>query len=141
MFKGDKSGLYSKNRHSCFILKYHLVVVTKYRHNVLTDEITARLYEITKRLFEEDWECKIISMKAGGMDHMHILFETTPTVQLSKLVNNYKTVSSRLIRKEFREYLKPFYRKPYFWSRAYFIGCVSDVNEEIIQNYISNQNF
>ena len=73
------------------------------------------------------------------MNHIHILFETTPTVQLSKLVNNYKTVSSRLIRKEFSEYLKEFYRKPILWNRSYFIGCVSDVNEEIIQNYISRQ--
>ena len=139
MLKTDKSGLYSKNRHSCFLLKYHLVVVTKYRHKVLTEEISNRLYDITKRLFEEDWDCKIISIKTGEMNHIHILFETTPSVQLSKRVNNYKTVSSRLIRKEFSEYLNKFYWKPFLWSRSYFIGCVSDVNEEIIQNYISKQ--
>lgn len=27
---------YYVNRHSCFLLQYHLVLVTKYRHPVLT---------------------------------------------------------------------------------------------------------
>ena len=65
MFNRDKSGQSSKNRHSCFLLKYHLVVVTKYRYPVLTKEIEKRLNDITKHFFEEQWECKIISMKAG----------------------------------------------------------------------------
>ena len=141
MLNRDKSGQYSKNRHSCFLLKYHLVVVTKYRYPVLTKEIEKRLNEITKHFFEEQWECKIISMKAGEKNHFHILFEATPTVQLSKLINNYKTVSSRLIRKEYADFLSDYYWKPHFWSRTYFVGCVSDVNEEIIKNYISNQDF
>jgi Transposase IS200 like len=31
----------------------------------------------------------------GEPDHVHLLFEATPVVQLSKLINNLKTVSSR----------------------------------------------
>ena len=33
------------NRHSCFILQYHLVLVTKYRHPVITGELETILLE------------------------------------------------------------------------------------------------
>jgi len=37
---------YKKNRHAIYKLQYHLVVVTKYRHKVITKEINERLKEI-----------------------------------------------------------------------------------------------
>jgi putative transposase len=134
----EKQVVYKKNRHSCYLLKYHLVVVTKYRHPVLTEEVSNRLYEITRDVFVNAWGCTVISMKTD-QDHIHVLFEAPPQVQLSKLVNNYKTVSARLLRKEYANFLKKYYWKPFFWNRSYFIGCVSDVTEEIINTYINNQ--
>ena len=92
----EKQAVYKKNRHSCYLLKYHLVVVTKYRHPVLTEEVSNRLYEITRDVFVNAWGCTVISMKTD-QDHIHVLFEAPPQVQLSKLVNNYKTVSARLL--------------------------------------------
>ncbi|MDD7776389.1 MAG: transposase, partial [Erysipelotrichaceae bacterium] len=59
--------------------------------------------------------------------------------QLSKLINNYKTVTSRLIRKEFSKQLEPYYLKPYFWSDTYFISSVSDNSEAMIKTYIDKQ--
>jgi len=85
------------NRHSIYDLEYHLVVVTKYRHPVLSEEVTARLLEISRRLLEGDWPCKISEINTSA-DHVHILFEAPPQVQLSKMVNNYKTVTSRLLK-------------------------------------------
>ncbi|WP_414699024.1 transposase [Oligoflexus sp.] len=37
-----------------------------------------------------------------------------PKAQPSKLINNLKTVSSRLIRKEFSEHIQKYYGKPIF---------------------------
>lgn len=130
---------YQKNRHSCYYLKYHLVVAIKYRHPVLgIEEIRTRLLELSYRLIEEDWGCHIDNINTD-LDHVHILFSATPQIQLSKLVNNYKTVTARLIRKEFPEELKPFFWKPYFWSDSYFIGTVSDDTDKMISKYIDNQ--
>lgn len=36
---------YYVNRHSCFLLQYHLVLVTKYRHPVLTGPVREVVYE------------------------------------------------------------------------------------------------
>ena len=118
---------YSRNRHAVYKLQYHLVVVTKYRHPVITGKLNDRLLEISRSVIEEYWKSKIIEMNTDK-DHIHILFETSPQTQLSRLINNYKTVTSRLIRKEFAEELKP-----------YFISSVSDLSEDVIREYIQEQ--
>ena len=129
---------YRTNRHAVYLLQYHLVVVTKYSYKVIDDEIKNRLIEISHNVIEKDWKSKIISINTDS-DYIHILFETSPQTQLSKLINNYKTVTSRLIRKEFAEKLKSYYYKPYFWSDTYFISSVSDTSETMIKKYIENQ--
>jgi len=126
------------NRHSIYDLEYNLVAVTKYRHPVLNDEVTARLLEISRRLLEKDWPCKISVINTSA-DHIHILFEAPPQVQLSKLVNNYKTVTSRLLRKEFSEFLSQYYWKPYFWSQSYFIATVSERTHAAVLSYVKSQ--
>ena len=133
-----KNTLYRTSRHSCYMLEYHLVVVTKYRHPVLTGKLRERLLELSHTVIEEYWGCKIHEVNTDK-DHIHILFEAKPQVQPSKLVNNYKTVTSRLLRKEFEEELRPYYWKPYFWSDSYFISSVSDRTHEAIETYIQNQ--
>lgn len=130
---------YQRSRHSCYYLKYHLVVVVKYRHPVLVIEgIRSRLLELSYRLLEGDWGCHIDNINTDK-DHIHILFSAKPQVQLSKLINNYKTVTARLIRKEFSEELKPYFWKPNFWSDSYFIGTVSDVTDRMVSKYIDGQ--
>ena len=129
---------YHTNRHSCYMLEYHLVVVTKYRHPVIVGKIKDRLLELSKFIIEDCWKCSIFTINTDK-DHIHILFEAAPQVQLSKLVNNFKTVTSRHIRKEFADELSPYYWKPYFWSDSYFICTVSDRTHAMVDRYIRDQ--
>lgn len=128
---------YKRNRHSVYRLTYHLVVVTKYRKPCLSEKILNRLKEISQTLFQT-WRCEIIEIN-GESDHLHILFEANPTTELSKLINNFKTVSSRYIRKEFQEDLAKFYWKTPFWSPSYFITTTGGANIETIKKYIQEQ--
>ena len=134
----SKSEEYNKNRHAVYKLQYHLVVVTKYRHPVIEELLKDRLIDISYDIIENRWKSEIIEINTDK-DHIHILFETSPQTQLSKLINNYKTVTSRLIRKEFEEQLRPYYWKPYFWSDTYFISSVSETSEAMIKRYIQSQ--
>ena len=129
---------YYANRHSCFLLQYHLVVVTKYRHPVLVGEVSERLKELTHELLEGKWGCNVIAVETDE-DHVHVLFEAPPQVAPASLVNNYKTVTSRYLRKEFAEELKDYYWKPVFWSQSYFICSVSEKSAEVVERYIENQ--
>lgn len=128
---------YYTNQHCCFLLQYHLVLVTKYRHPVLTGDIEKWLKEYTENYFKEhDFVIQSFEIMP---DHIHILFDAPPHVNLANFVNAYKTASSRLLRKNFASQLEPFYWKPYFWSASYFIGSVSDKSFETVKNYINNQ--
>ena len=89
---------YKKNRHSCYDLSYHLVVVTKYRHPVIVGEIKDRLIELSYRMLEKNFPCEVLEINTD-VDHIHIMFDAPPQVQLSALVNSYKTVTARLLRK------------------------------------------
>ena len=129
---------YHKNRHAVYLLQYHLVVVTKYRHPVIDGDVKYRLISLSHEIIEEHWKGEILEINTDH-DHIHIQFEISPQTQLSKLINNYKTVTSRLIRKEFSEELRPYYEKPYFWSDTYFISSVSDTSRKTIEQYIQAQ--
>lgn len=128
---------YNRNRHAFYKLTYHLVVVTKYRHPCINEDVMSRLREITKDLFNR-WKCEILEMN-GKEDHIHILFDAPPQLNLANTINSYKTVTSRYIRKEFAEHLKPFYWKPFFWSRSYMILTTGGATIETIKSYIENQ--
>lgn len=100
--------------------------------------MNARLKELAHRVFEECWGLKILEIEVES-DHIHILFESNPQTDLSKLVNNFKTVSSRMLRKEFSKHLDKFYHEPYLWSNSYCILSVGGASIEVIKQYIENQ--
>ncbi len=123
--------------HCIFNLHYHLVLVTKYRRKVITKDMLTRLEEIFDRLLEQ-WDCELIEFN-GEADHVHLLISTNPKAQTSKLVNNLKTVTSRLIRKEFEQHVNRFYWKPVFWSRTYCLLSVGGAPLSVLKQYIENQ--
>jgi putative transposase len=123
--------------HCAFSLHFHLVLVTKHRRKAITREMLERLRVIFQETLEK-WHSELIEFN-GEADHVHLLFQTNPTVQLSKLVNNLKTVSSRLIRRDFRERLNRIYRKPVFWHRSYCLISRGGATIEILRKYIEEQ--
>lgn len=80
-------------------LKAHLVLTTKYRKSVFNLAMIKRLHEIFEELLDK-WDCKIVEFN-GEENHVHLLFQYHPEIQLSKLVNSLKSVSSRKLRQEF----------------------------------------
>ena len=57
--------------------------------------------------------CKLLEF-GGEKDHINIIFSTPPQIQLSKVVNSLKTITSRLKGREYDNYLKKFYFKKIF---------------------------
>jgi putative transposase len=128
----------NKQYHCSYALNYHLVVVTKYRRKCITSDMMARLREIAVDRCV-GWGGELLEMN-GEQDHIHLLISLPPTAELSRFVNNFKTTTSRLIRRDFSEHLKPFYWKPVFWSRSYCIVSCGGAPLEIVKQYIENQN-
>lgn len=96
-----------------------------------------RLEEIFKANASR-WECELLEFN-GEADHVHLLVSLNPKVNPSVFVNNMKTVSSRLIRKEFSNELTRVYRQPVFWSRTYCIVTCGGAPLSVIKQYIVSQ--
>ena len=119
-------------------MKAHLVLVTKYRRKIISQEMLKRLGEIVESLCEK-WDCKLIEFN-GEPDHVHLLFQYYPQLDLSKFVTNLKSISSRRLRSQFSEIVnKTYYKKPVFWSESYLIASCGGVSVSVLRKYIENQ--
>ena len=132
-----KTNSLNKARGCVYRLSVHIVFVTKYRRKVITKEILDDLERIFKRLCENQ-KCQLTDFNAE-LDHCHLLVEMYPDVAPSRLVNTLKTVSSRLIRRDYKEHLDKFYRKPVFWTGAYCVISTGGAPLEIVKQYIESQ--
>ena len=131
------STLYDKGFRSVYSLTAHLVFVTKYRKKLINQALLARLNEIFTATCDK-WECELLEFN-GEVDHVHLLIRYHPQVELSKFIANLKTVSSRLIRKDFTAYLANYYRKPVFWTGSYFVASCGGVTVEQLKVYVEQQ--
>jgi len=123
--------------HAVFELTVHLVLVSKYRKRIFTEELLEELEGIFERLLEK-WGCGLLEF-GGEADHVHLLMSLRPEVQPSKLVNNLKTVSSRLLRRDHGEHLSGFYKKNVMWSRSYCLLSSGGAPIETLRSYIEAQ--
>jgi putative transposase len=132
------SSNYNKGFRSVYKLTAHIVFVTKYRKKAISPEILNRLKEIFNDTLNK-WECNLIEFN-GESDHIHLLIDYKPDIALSKLIANLKTVSSRLIRRDFPFLASQyFYNKPYFWTGAYFVASCGGVTVNQLKKYVENQ--
>jgi putative transposase len=114
------------------------VFVTKYRKKVINTEILAELKSILTRLLLANGS-ELVEF-GGEPDHVQLLISYPPTVTLSKLINNLKAVSSKLIRKQYQEHVNKFYWKPVFWTSAYCVVSAGGAPLDTIKKYIQSQN-
>jgi len=118
-------------------LKAHLVLTSKYRRKVFTGVMLDRLHEIVNELCL-NWQCKLIEFN-GEEDHVHLLFQYYPQLELPKFISNLKSVTSRKIRSEFIEEVNKVYCQPVLWSESYFIASCGGVTVSILRAYIEKQ--
>lgn len=124
------------NNHSVFLMHYHLVLVVKYRRRVFDDDVSARAREIFEYIAPrygvalEEWN--------HDGDHVHVLFRAQPRSELSKLINAYKSASSRLLKKEFPQIREKLWKEA-FWSRSFCLLTTGGAPVEVIRRYIESQ--
>lgn len=129
---------YETNKHSVFLLQYHLILVTKYRKQVLDDIITSRILEIFNKIASGSrYQLKIIEANSDN-DHLHIIFSAQPKSEISKFLNAFKSSSSRLIQKEFPEIKTKLWNNQ-FWSKSFFLATTGGVTLETLKQYVENQ--
>ena len=117
-------------------IQYHLVWTTKYRYKVLENKIAYRVRELIRQSCNS-MDVAIIKGSVGK-EHIHLLVSCPPSVSVSKLVQQLKGKTSRVLLSEYKE-LKKRYWGQHLWSAGYFCRSVGTVTQEIIKEYIENQ--
>ncbi len=127
---------YRKNSHSKYDLKVHLIWIPKYRKRVLIGKVAERVRDVLRQVCMEH-EVNIISGKVSS-DHVHMFVSYRPQMALSKLVQYLKGTSSRIMLEEFAHLRKQFWGR-HFWARGYMAISSGNITDEVIQQYIDEQ--
>ena len=124
------------NENSVFLLYYHLVLVVKYRREVFDDRISGR----AKEIFEYISPKYHITLQEWNhdKDHVNILFKAHPMYEISKFINAYKSVASRLLKKEFPELRQKLWKES-FRSQSLSLLTIGSAPIEVIRKYIESQ--
>ena len=111
---------FKRNRHSFYNLKYYLVVSIIEGKKIICNELKENLKNIILQNIEMH-TCELIDIRIEDQSKVIIHFSAPPHIKLSMLVNNLKTVSSRLIRKDFKSLLRENNLDKNFWAMEYHV--------------------
>lgn len=122
--------------HHVFLLNYHLIICTKYRKEVIDDEISNRIKEIAIQIGEK-YGVKIEEFN-HDLNHIHVLLRATPKTDLHKYISHFKGTSARYIRKEYPRVKEKLWGN-HFWSRSFCLLTTGGAPLETLKKYIINQ--
>jgi len=128
--------MYHKTQHSVYSITLHLVLVVKYRRNVINETISKRI----KHIFETiamSHDVEIVGWD-HDKDHIRTILSVSPSTNLNKYINAAKSASSRLIKKEFPDITLKLW-KECFWTRGFYVSSTESTQLEVVKNYILNQ--
>jgi len=131
-----KSNQIRHGRHCVFNIHIHLVFVTKYRKKVFSKNHLNFMNNLFSKICQK-FQTELIEFD-GEHDHVHLLIHYPPKIAISSLVHSLKGVSSRMLRKQFVQ-IRKFYWKGVLWSPSYFAGSCGGAPISIIKQYIEAQ--
>jgi len=127
---------YRKTSHSLYDCKYHLVWITKYRKKVMVGLVAERVRELIRQICKEH-DVEIIKGHVSK-DHVHMFVSVPPHLAISKLIQYLKGKSSYKLLQENKQLSKEFLGR-HIWGRGYFVATSKNVTDEVIMEYIKNQ--
>ena len=130
---------YLSRNHSKFLLKYHIILVCKYRRKALVGAVDFAIKHILLNIAEESDFC--IEVMESDKDHVHLLVSAPPKLSPLQIVRRLKQESSHRIWQQHADTLRRFYWSGHeiFWTKGYFVSSIGNVSQETIQHYIENQ--
>ena len=119
-------------RHSVGQNAYHLVW-KPYKANPLFKNLQfKKVCEGALRLVAQRYGFKVYELQVMP-DHIHLFIECPKTISISKTLELFKGVSSRILKRNF-SYLRE--NQPRLWSKGKFYRSVGNVSFDVIHNYI-----
>jgi putative transposase len=115
-------------------INYHIVWVTKYRKQLLKDELRDFLSDQLKTIAEaKEWT--IIDMEIMP-EHIHMFISAPPFIAPTDIVKVLKGVSSKRMFEKYPILREKEYWGGHLWSSSYYVGTAGHVSAETIKKYI-----
>ncbi len=129
---------YNRRNRRKYSLKVHIVLVTKYRKQLLKGNIAS---DVKQKIFDicnsNDWN--IIAMETDK-NHIHFLISYDATDRVCDIVKIIKQQTSYYLWQKYSVFLsKQYWKKKIFWSDGYFACSIGEASSTTIQKYIGNQ--
>ena len=113
---------------------YHLVFKPKYARPLFKNLHFRKVCEGAFRLIAFQYDFVIHELQIMP-DHVHMFVDIKPYVPVSKALQLFKGISSRILRRNF-SYLREDGK--HLWSPGKFYRSVGNVSADVIQNYIKH---
>jgi len=127
---------YRRTSHTVHRLRYHFVFITKYRKPVLRGDIAKEIRDLVREI------CRThdIEIVRGHIrpDHVHLLLDAPPKISPSKMMQAIKGKTSHHLLQDRRRLRKEFWGR-HLWGRGYFVATTGNVSDEMVAEYIENQ--
>lgn len=125
---------YRHNRRK-YSLKVHIVLVAKYRKQLLqgsiADDVKQKILDIANTRGYE-----IIAMETDK-DHIHFLLSYDATARVCDIVKIVKQETTYYLWQKYNSVLsKQYWKKKIFWSDGYFACSIGEVSSATIQNIL-----
>ena len=129
---------YNRHNRRKYSLKVHIVLVTKYRKQLLkdsiADDVKQKIYDICNSK-----GYGIIAMETDK-DHIHFLISYDTTDRVCDMVKLIKQQTTYYLWQKYPNFLsKQYWKKKIFWSDGYFACSIGEVASATIQKHIESQ--
>lgn len=126
---------YNRHNRRKYSLKVHIVLVTKYRKQLLkgsiADDVKQKILDIANTRGYE-----IIAMETDK-DHIHFLLSYDATDRVCDIVKIVKQETTYYLWQKYNSVLsKQYWKKKIFWSDGYFAYSIGEVSSATIQNIL-----
>ena len=129
---------YISKNHSKFLIKYHIILVCKYRKQLLVGAVEYDMKKIMRHISEiSDFDIEVMET---DKDHLHMMVRSDPKLSPLQIVRRLKQMSISAVWKKYGDFLRHnFYKEHTFWTDGYFVSSIGNVSQETIKKYIENQ--
>ena len=129
---------YNRHNRRKYSLKAHIVLVTKYRKQLLigsiADDVKQKIFDIANTRGYE-----IIAIETDK-DHIHFLLSYDTTDRVSDIVKIVKQETTYHLWQKYSSVLsKQYWKEKISWSDGYFACSIGEVSSATIQKYVESQ--
>ena len=129
---------YNRHNRRKYSLKVYIVLVTKYRKQLLkgsiTDDVKQEILDIANTRGYE-----IIAIETDK-DHIHFLLSYDTADRVCNIVKIVKQETTYHLWQKYSSVLsKQYWKEKTFWSDGYFACSIGEVSSATIQKYVESQ--